>query len=101
MSRPARIGAAAALARLPGWNAVEGRDAIHRTFEFDEFNAAFGFMTRVAMMAETMQHHPEWSNLYGEVSVTLATHEVEGVTERDVIMASFMDQCARSSGAKS
>ena len=94
MSRPAKIGAVAALKRLPGWAAVEGRDAITRTFKFADFNAAFGFMTRVALMADKLDHHPEWSNVYNRVEVLLATHDADGVTDLDVKLASFMDEIA-------
>ena len=85
---------AALLAELDGWTEVEGRDAIARTFTFKDFNAAFAFMSRVALMAEQMDHHPEWSNVYNRVSVTLTTHEAGGVTERDARMARFMDAVA-------
>ena len=94
MTRPAKIGAAAALKRLPGWAAVEGRDAITRTFKFADFNAAFGFMTRAALMADKLDHHPEWFNAYNRVEVTLATHDADGVTELDVQLATFMDAAA-------
>ncbi len=94
MSRPARIGAAAALANLPAWAKAEGRDAIVRTFRFKDFNAAFGWMSRVAMKAETLDHHPEWFNVYNRVEVLLATHDAEGVTELDVALAKFMDGAA-------
>jgi 4a-hydroxytetrahydrobiopterin dehydratase len=100
MTRPAKIGAAAALARLPGWAAVEGgRDAIVRTYRFKDFNAAFGFMTRVALMADKLDHHPEWFNVYNRVEVTLATHDADGVTELDVTLAAFMDEAAKGLGA--
>jgi 4a-hydroxytetrahydrobiopterin dehydratase len=96
MTRPAKIGAAAALQALPQWRAAEGgRDAIARSFRFADFNAAFGFMSRVALMAEKLDHHPEWFNVYSRVDVVLATHDADGVTERDVRLATFMDQCAR------
>ena len=94
MTRPARIGAAAALAELPLWRAAEGRDAIVRSFKFADFNAAFGFMTRVALLADKIDHHPEWSNVYNRVEVLLATHDADGVTELDVQMARFMDAAA-------
>jgi 4a-hydroxytetrahydrobiopterin dehydratase len=101
MSRPPRIGAAAALKRLPGWTAVPGgRDAIRRTFRFADFNAAFGFMTRAALRAEQLDHHPEWFNVYNRVEVTLATHDADGVTELDVTLAEFMTRAAHALGAQ-
>ena len=99
MTRPAKIGAAEALKSLPGWSALPGeRDAIQRTFRFGDFNAAFGFMTRVAIMADKLDHHPEWFNVYNRVEVTLATHDADGVTALDVELASFMNQAAQSVG---
>lgn len=89
--RPAKIGAAAALADLPGWSAAPGRDAITRSYRFANFSAAFGWMTRVALAAEALDHHPEWFNVYNRVEVTLATHDAGGVTERDVRLAKTMD----------
>lgn len=89
-----KIGAEAAVARLNGWRAVEGRDAITKQFRFKDFNAAFGFMARVALNAEKQDHHPEWTNVYNRVEVTLSTHDAEGVTDRDVALAHFMDQAA-------
>ncbi|MDP3746618.1 MAG: 4a-hydroxytetrahydrobiopterin dehydratase [Phenylobacterium sp.] len=101
MTRPARIGAEAALARLPGWSALAGeRDAIQRSFKFADFNAAFGFMTRVAIRAEQLDHHPEWFNVYNRVDVTLATHDADGVTELDVTLATFMNEAAAAAGGK-
>lgn len=95
MTRPAKIGADAALAQLPGWSKPAGeRDAIQRTFKFADFNEAFGFMTRVAIKADQLDHHPEWFNVYNRVEVTLATHDAEGVTELDVTLAKFMDAAA-------
>jgi 4a-hydroxytetrahydrobiopterin dehydratase len=94
MARPVKIGAAAALAQLQGWSAAEGRDAIVKTFKFKDFNAAFGFMTRVALAAEKLDHHPEWFNVYNRVEVLLATHDVDGVSELDVAMAKVMDAAA-------
>ena len=83
-----------ALAELQGWGVVDGRDAIAKAFKFKDFNAAFGFMTRVALMAEKMDHHPEWSNVYNRVDITLSTHDAGGVTERDIRLAKFIDQVA-------
>lgn len=94
MSRPDRIGAAAVLTDLPEWSAVEGRDAITRTFRFADFNAAFGWMTRVAMAAEKLDHHPEWSNVYNRVEVLLTTHDANGVTALDLKLAKIMDAAA-------
>lgn len=84
----------AALTRLKGWTEVAGRDAITRTFTFRDFNEAFGFMTRVALVAEKMDHHPEWSNVYKTVAVTLSTHDAGGLTERDIELATAMDRVA-------
>ena len=84
----------AELARLSGWVSVEGRDAIAKTFRFQTFNDAFGFMTRVALMAEKMDHHPEWFNVYNRVDITLATHDAGGVSERDIRLARFIDDVA-------
>lgn len=85
---------AAALTELAAWKDVVGRDAIQRTFTFKDFNAAFGFMSRVALKAEKMDHHPEWFNVYNRVDVTLATHDCGGVSARDVELARFMDAIA-------
>ncbi len=84
----------AALTSLTGWKLVEGRDAISRRFVFKDFNEAFGWMTRVALVAETMNHHPEWSNVYKTVDVTLSTHDADGLTELDVTLARAMDAMA-------
>ena len=94
MPRPARIGAEAALAQLEGWSAVSDKDAISKTFKFADFNAAFGFMTRVALMADKLDHHPEWFNVYNRVDVVLTTHDADGVSELDLTMAKFMDGIA-------
>ncbi len=94
MSRPPRLGAAAALAELPGWSAAAGRDAIVRSYRFADFSAAFGWMTRVALAAEKLDHHPEWSNVYSRVDVTLTTHDVDGVTRLDIALAKIMDAAA-------
>jgi 4a-hydroxytetrahydrobiopterin dehydratase len=91
LTRPSKIGAAAALSQLTGWQAVEGRDAISKTFRFEDFNAAFGFMTRVALEAEKRDHHPEWFNVYNKVDVVLSTHDVSGLSSNDVKLANSMD----------
>ncbi|WP_376697923.1 4a-hydroxytetrahydrobiopterin dehydratase [Burkholderia stagnalis] len=80
------------LERLPHWTAVPGRDAIQRSLRFADFNEAFGFMTRVAIKAQEMDHHPEWFNVYNRVDVTLSTHDANGLTERDIALAHFIDQ---------
>lgn len=87
-----------ALAGLEGWAEVEGRDAIQRSFKFKSFNQAFGFMARVALKAEKMDHHPEWFNVYNTVDVTLATHDAGGVTALDTELAAFMNKAAASFG---
>jgi 4a-hydroxytetrahydrobiopterin dehydratase len=89
----------AALAKLNGWSEVKGRDAISRKFAFEDFNAAFGFMARAALIAEKLDHHPEWFNVYNKVEVTLATHDAGGVTEKDVQLAEAMNRLAQSTGA--
>lgn len=83
-----------AIAGLDRWTDVDGRDAISKTFQFKDFNAAFGFMTRAALVAEKMDHHPEWFNVYNRVEVTLATHDAGGVTQKDIALAAFMDGAA-------
>ncbi len=88
-----------ALRDLHGWSEVEGRDAIARSFQFKTFNQAFGFMTRVALMAEKLNHHPEWFNVYNRVDVTLATHDAGGVTALDIKLAAFIDKAAAAAGA--
>ena len=85
-----------ALATLKGWSEVSGRDAITRKFVFKDFNQAFGFMTRAALIAEKMDHHPEWFNVYKNVEVTLSTHDAGGVTELDIKLATEMDKLAGS-----
>jgi 4a-hydroxytetrahydrobiopterin dehydratase len=92
MTRPAKMSVEAALAQLDGWAAVEGREAIRKSFKFADFNVAFGFMAQVALLAEKLDHHPEWFNVYNRVEVTLATHDAGGVTDLDVEMANFMDR---------
>ncbi len=101
MARPVKIGAIDALEKLPGWSDLPGgRDAISRTYRFADFNAAFGFMTRVALKADKIDHHPEWFNVYNRVEVTLTTHDADGVTALDIEMALFMDEVAKALGAK-
>ena len=88
------IGASKAVAQLKGWKVVVGRDAISKSYKFADFNTAFGFMTRVALKADKMDHHPEWSNVYNKVEVVLTTHDAGGVTEKDVELAAFLDEAA-------
>lgn len=85
---------AQALARVPAWKEVAGRDAIARKFTFKDFNEAFGFMARAALVAEQMNHHPEWSNVWRTVEVTLSTHDAGGLTELDIRLAEAMDKIA-------
>ena len=85
---------AAAVKKLKGWKDVKGRDAITKKFQFENFNEAFGFMTRVALLADKMDHHPEWFNVYNKVEVTLSTHDVGGVTDNDIKMAKAMEEYA-------
>ena len=94
MTRPARIGAEAALKDLPLWKAADGRDAIVRSLRFKDFAEAFGFMAQIALVAEKMDHHPEWSNVYNRVDVLLATHDADGVTDLDVTLAKAIDAAA-------
>lgn len=84
------------LATLDGWQLVPGREAITRSYRFADFNAAFGWMTRVALMAEKLDHHPEWRNTYNRVEVVLTTHDAGGLTELDFQLAGFMDRAALS-----
>jgi len=84
----------AALAKLSGWTEVSGRDAIAKKFTFKDFNEAFGFMSRAALVAEKMDHHPEWFNVYKTVEVTLSTHDAGGVTDLDVKLAETMNKLA-------
>ena len=85
-----------ALEKLPRWKEIDRRDGITRTFIFTDFSAAFAFMTRVALRAEQMDHHPEWFNVYNRLEVTLATHDASGVTQKDIDLAIFMDGLAVS-----
>jgi len=82
---------AGALSRLKSWHEADGGKAITKTFSFDDFSAAFGFMARVALTAEKMDHHPDWSNSYDKVVVTLSTHSAGGVTDSDILLAEAMD----------
>ncbi len=83
-----------ALSRLSGWSEAAGRDAITKKFVFKDFSQAFGFMTRAALIAEKMDHHPEWFNVYKTVEVTLSTHDAGGLTELDVKLAEAMNKIA-------
>jgi 4a-hydroxytetrahydrobiopterin dehydratase len=83
-----------ALARVSAWSVVDGRDAIQRSFKFKDFNAAFGFMARAALIAEKLDHHPEWFNVYNRVDVVLSTHDAGGLTELDIKLAEAMDRIA-------
>ena len=83
-----------ALNGLDGWAEVDGRDAIEKRFELADFKAAFAFMTRIALKAEEINHHPEWTNVYNRVTVTLATHDAGGVSQRDIELARYIDSLA-------
>lgn len=89
----------AALAKLNGWTLASGRDAIMKTFLFQDFNAAFGFMTQCALLAEKLDHHPEWFNVYNRVEVTLSTHDADGLTQKDIELALAMNAFARQTQA--
>ena len=91
LSAEARL---AALAELTGWSEIPGREAIARTFIFRDFNEAFGFMTRAALVAEKMDHHPEWRNVYKTVEVVLSTHDAGGITALDIELAKAMNAIA-------
>jgi 4a-hydroxytetrahydrobiopterin dehydratase len=95
MAQKLEAAARATLAqRLPAWRVAEGRDAICRTFKFKDFSEAFGFMARAALVAEKLDHHPEWSNVWNRVEVTLSTHSAGGLTELDLTLAEAMDKIA-------
>jgi 4a-hydroxytetrahydrobiopterin dehydratase len=79
---------------LPGWRLAEGRDALHRAFRFRDFSEAWAFMSRVALLAEAQNHHPEWSNVYSRVEITLTTHDAGGLSERDLTLAKAIDALA-------
>ncbi|ERI15058.1 4a-hydroxytetrahydrobiopterin dehydratase [Brucella intermedia] len=83
-----------ALNELEGWQKTDGREAISKSFRFKDFNAAFGFMTRTALHAEKLDHHPEWFNVYNRVDVTLSTHSENGITELDIKLAGKMNAIA-------
>ncbi len=85
-----------ALTDLPLWSHTEDRDAIRRAFKFKNFNEAWGFMARVALLAETQDHHPEWSNVYNKVDIILTTHDCDGLSERDVRLARSIDAVAQA-----
>ncbi len=85
----------AALARVKDWSEVKGRDAITRKFEFKDFRHAFSFMAEVADVADDMDHHPEWFNVYNKVEVTLSTHDAGGLTEQDIELAEAVDRLAK------
>ena len=100
MSRPKKLPLASVLAQLPIWTAAKGeREAIYRQVVFGDFSRAFGFMSRIAMQAEKLDHHPEWGNVYSKVDIVLTTHDAGGVTELDVEMAKFVDAVALQCGA--
>jgi 4a-hydroxytetrahydrobiopterin dehydratase len=105
MSRPRKLPLASVLEKLPIWTAAPGtekggdREAIYRQVVFGDFSRAFGFMSRVAMQAEKLDHHPEWGNVYAKVDIVLTTHDAGGVTELDLEMAKFIDAVALQCGA--
>jgi 4a-hydroxytetrahydrobiopterin dehydratase len=91
LDEPTRAGLAET---LPGWRMAEGRDALHRTFRFRDFSEAWAFMSRVALLAEAQDHHPEWFNVYNRVEITLTTHDAGGLSGRDVTFAKAIDALA-------
>ncbi len=91
---------AAALTQIPSWRLQDDRDAIARSFRFADFNAAWGFMTRVALDAEKADHHPEWFNVWNRVEITLSTHDAGGLTDRDIALARRIDAHAAEAGAQ-
>jgi 4a-hydroxytetrahydrobiopterin dehydratase len=94
MTRPQKMPVEQALAQLEGWRAAEGREAIVKSYRFKDFADAFAVMSRVALAAEKLDHHPEWFNVYNRLDVTLATHDANGVTELDVTLARILDAAA-------
>ncbi len=97
LTGPART---AAVQELTGWAEVEGRDAIRKVYHFGTFSEAWGFMSRVALMAEKMDHHPEWFNVFNRVEIVLATHDVGGVSVRDIKLAHAIDAVAPARDTK-
>ena len=100
MPRPQRLqgeARAAALARVPAWSVVDGRDAISRRFAFADFREAWGFMVQVALWAERHDHHPEWFNVYSRVEVILSTHDCGGLSRLDIELAEYMDHLSSRS----
>jgi 4a-hydroxytetrahydrobiopterin dehydratase len=91
---------AAALAKLPGWARVDGRSAIVKKYQFADFNEAWGFMSRVALLAESQNHHPEWSNVWNRVEITLSTHDAGGLSARDAKLAEAIEQLGSSRSAR-
>ena len=101
MSRPKKLPLASVLDQLPLWAAAPGdRDAIRREVRFGDFSRAFGFMSRVAMQAEKLDHHPEWFNVWNRVDIVLSTHDAGGLTERDVALAGKIDGFARDAAGR-
>ena len=88
-----------ALVTHPGWHLSVGRAAIQKSFRFADFNAAWGFMSRVALVAEKLDHHPEWSNVYGKVDITLTTHDAGGLSARDIALAAEIERIATSAAS--
>lgn len=82
------------LSGLEGWRLNDEKTAIHRSFRFSDFNSAFGFMSRIALMAERLDHHPDWSNVYNRVEITLSTHDVGGLSDKDMVLARFISDLA-------
>jgi len=86
----------ASMAALPGWTKAAARPAITRSFKWADFNEAWGFMTRVALIAEQMNHHPEWTNVWNKVDITLSTHDVDGLSDLDFKLAAAIDKVAKA-----
>ena len=82
------------LSGLEGWQLNDDKTAISRSFRFSDFNSAFGFMSRIALMAERLDHHPDWSNVYNRVEITLSTHDVGGLSDKDMVLARFISELA-------